>query len=156
VDPYRAPNQSNNVFDPKDHVCETLTIPGSNKEDCNMFGLLWSPALRQFIATVGCDTASKKQDAFFYTTSTDLVQWAPIKVMFNRSSDLPPAVAAMTTSMHYPTLLDPAALSEYGDSNFYTVGDKPYLFWTGTGHSPFQDGRHLWATPMNVLTRVLH
>jgi hypothetical protein len=149
VDPYRHAPQSK-AFDPKDHVCATLDIQGATKEDCNIFGLLWSHDLRQFIGTVGCSTDDEKQNAFFFTTSHDLTHWSPIREMFNRKQDLPPKVAAVTTSIHYPTLLDPTAFLNHGDANFDSIGIRPALFWTGTGHSPFKDGRHLWATPMQV------
>ncbi|KAG7352493.1 hypothetical protein IV203_008541 [Nitzschia inconspicua] len=152
VDPYRVFTPSKREFDPKDHVCETLDIPGTTREDCNMFGVLWNNDLRQFIGTVGCDTDPNKRNTFFFTTSTDVIHWSPIQEMYHRSRDLPPEVAAMTTSIHYPTLLDSGSFSKYGDTNFYTVGKTPYLFWTGTGHSPYKDGRHLWATPMEVGT----
>lgn len=150
VDPYRAALQSS-AYDPKAHVCTTLDIPGTTKWGCNMFGILWSHDLRLFIGTVGCFADPKKHDTFFFTMSADLIHWTPIKEMFNRTKDLPPDVAAMTTSFHYPTFLDPTAFWDHGNANFDSIGTKPYLFWTGTGHSPYRDGRHLWATPMEIL-----
>jgi hypothetical protein len=147
VDPYRV---ADGEFDPQDHVCETLDIEGTTREDCNIFGLLWSHDLQLFIGTVGCDTDVSKSNAFYFSTSKDLIHWTSIREMFNRTRDLPPKVAAMTTSIHYPTLLDPVAFERFGDANFCSVGAQPFLFWTGTGHSPYKDGRHLWATPMHI------
>jgi hypothetical protein len=149
VDPYRHPPQSP-AFKPEDHVCATLDILGMTKENCNIFGLLWSHDLRHFIGTVGCSTDPEKHNAFFFTTSPDLIDWSTIREMFNRTQDLPPMVAAVTTSMYYPTLLDPSVFLKHGDTNFDSIETKPFMFWTGTGHSPYKEGRHLWATPMEV------
>ena len=35
----------------------------------------------------------------------------------------------------------------FADRNYGTIGQNPYLFWASIGHSPYSDGRHLWATP---------
>ena len=43
--------------------------------------------------------------------------------------------------------MDPTAPTAFGDNNYYTIGQHPYLFWVSIGHSPYSDGRHLWATP---------
>jgi hypothetical protein len=149
VNPYRHVAQFP-AFNPKDHVCTTLEIPGTTKEDCTIFGVLWSHDIQQFIGTVGCSTDHENHNAFFFTTSPNLVHWSPIQEMFSQARDLPPMVAAMTTSIHYPTFLDPMAFLNHGDANFASIGTKPYMFWTGMGHSPYKDGRKLWATPMEV------
>jgi hypothetical protein len=61
---------------------------------------------------------------------------------------VPPRVKKMITSIGYPALLDPLAISSQGDRNIYTIGKEPYLFWVSLGDSPYTDGRHLWASPM--------
>jgi hypothetical protein len=146
IDPYRTPN-----YRPDDHVCETINIQGTSKNDCNIFGLVWSAYWEKFVATIGC-IGGQQGRAFFFATSFDLIHWDQqgAKEFYNRSIDLPPDVASQTTSFDYPALLDPTAYSRYNDPNFYTVGKRPYLFWTGLGHSPYTDGRHLWATPMEL------
>jgi hypothetical protein len=142
VDPYRQGAD----FEPKYHVCKTIIIPGMSREACNIFGLLWNVDLNRFLATIGCFG----EDSFFFSTSENLIEWNPAQELYNRFRDLPPEVAAMTTSFNYPTFLDPTAFTEHGDSNFYTIGKNPYLFWTSIGHSPYRDGRHLWSTAMRI------
>jgi hypothetical protein len=61
-------------------------------------------------------------------------------------ADLPPPAAHNVSSMSYPTFMDDGA----GDANFGTIGAHPTLFWVSIGHSPYTDGRRLWATPFNV------
>jgi hypothetical protein len=49
--------------------------------------------------------------------------------------------------MNYPTFMDPTAPTAYGDRNYYTIGQTPYLFWVSIGDNPESIGRHLLATP---------
>jgi hypothetical protein len=58
--------------------------------------------------------------------------------------DLPPEVSKNVTSITYPTFIDPSAAD---GGNFMAIGKNPPLFWASIGHSPWTDGRRLWATP---------
>jgi hypothetical protein len=146
IDPYRTVK-----YRPEDHLCETINILGLSKTDCNIFGIVWSVDWKKFVATVGC-IGGEQRRAFYFATSNDLIHWGDdeAKVLYNQSIDLPPDISSQTTSFNYPAFLDPTAYSNYNDPNFYTIGKRPYLLWTGLGHSPYTDGRHLWATPMEL------
>jgi hypothetical protein len=88
VDPY----QQGADFEPKYHVCKTITIPGMSRKACNIFGLLWNVDFHRFLATISCFG----EDSFFFSTSENLIEWNPAQELYNRFRDLPPEVAAMT------------------------------------------------------------
>jgi hypothetical protein len=146
IDPYRD--------NPKimvDHICETITFHPAekySKEKCNIFGLVWSVYLNQFVATIGC--SGPQSHAFHFAISRDLIHWSNVQEFYSQSN-LPPDVAAMTTSFNYPTFMDMNAYSRHNDANFYTIGKQAHLFWTSLGHSPYTDGRHLWATAVEFV-----
>jgi len=120
------------------HVCIVTDLP-----NCPVGGLSFSPSLNAYIATMDC---SLQGGAHFYAaTSVDLIHWSAPVTLYEKS-DLPPAAAKNVTSMSYPTFMDAAT----GDANFGTIGAAPYLFWVSIGHSPYTDGRRLWATPFSV------
>jgi len=128
---------------PKDqHICTVIeNIPTL----CAALSMVWSVYLEKFVMTIGCfDELSK---SFYISTSDDLIHWTPMRPFFDADM-VPPRVKKMITSISYPSLLDPLAFSSRGDRNFYTIGKEPYLFWVSLGHSPYTDGRHLWASPM--------
>ena len=54
----------------------------------------------------------------------------------------------MRNGMNYPTFIDPSAPAAFDDTNYYTIGQKPYLFWVSKGDNPEDIGRHLLATPV--------
>lgn len=78
-------------------------------------------------------------------TSPDLVTWSTVAPLY-ALSDLPADVRHNVTAMTYPTFLDPTTLIE---GNFMAVGQDPPLFWVSIGHSPYTDGRRVWATPFH-------
>jgi len=118
------------------HVCAVTNLPG-----CPLGGLAWSTALNLYVATMDCSLQGGEQ--FYVTSSPDLITWADPQPFYNAKM-LPANVSKLITAMTYPTLVDPDA----GDKNFGTVGTHPWLFWGSIGHSPYSDGRHLWATAM--------
>ena len=130
-------------LNPREHICETIDLPGI-PEGCTILGLVWSLYLDEFVASIGCLVGHAFGKSFYVSTSQDLIHWSPIKEFYNRDQDLPPDVRSQTTSIQYPSLLDPI----HGGPNFDTIGQDPFLFWTSIGHSPHTDGRHLWATPI--------
>jgi len=87
-------------------------------------------------------------------TSEDLITWSKATVFYS-PADLPANVSAIVTGMTYPSFVDPAAPSAFGDRNYATIGRRPYLYWVSIGHSPYTDGRHLWATPMEIREQLL-
>jgi hypothetical protein len=123
------------------HICTIVNLPAPN---CAALGLVWSVFLLKFVVTLGCFG----EEAFYFATSDDLINWSDAQEFYSRN-DLPREVQTMVRSMNYPTFLDPTAPFELADPNFHVVGQNPYLFWVSIGHSPYTDGRHLWATPMS-------
>jgi hypothetical protein len=105
-------------------------------------GLVWSTYLELFVLTMDC---IDKQHGSYMATSADLVVWSNV-TEFYTIGDLPPDVAKNVTSMTYPTFIDPTASV---GGNFMAVGQDPPLFWVSIGHSPYTDGRRVWATPMH-------
>ena len=133
--------QADTNFDPKSHVCQPIDIPGlpDTNKGCMMLGLVWSEYLHKFVGTFGCLVCH----SFYFSISTDLIHWSHAQEFYDRNKDIPPDVRSQTTSIAYPSLLDPT-----GGPNFQNIGKTPYLFWASLGHSPYTDGRHLWATPI--------
>ncbi len=120
------------------HVCTTA----ANLPSCMPSGLTWSTYLQQFVITMDC---IQRQDGVYISFSDDLVHWSDA-VKFYTISDLPPDVQRNVTSMTYPTFLDPSVSST--DPDFMSIGQNASLFWVSIGHSPYTDGRRVWATPM--------
>ena len=121
------------------HVCAVTNLPG-----CPLGGLAWSTAFNAYIATMDCSLQGGEQ--FYIAASYDLQNWNAPQPFYN-AKQLPANVSKLVTAMVYPTLIDPTA----GDKNFGTIGLSPWLFWGSIGHSPYSDGRHLWATAMRFL-----
>jgi hypothetical protein len=102
---------------------------------------MYSSFLEQFVVTLDC---LKDESAAYISYSKDMVAWtAPAP--FYSFSDLPPEVKKNVTSITYPTFIDPAGLQ---GGNFNAMGQTAPLFWVSIGHSPWTDGRRLWATNM--------
>ncbi len=140
---------------------------------CFSFTIFYFP-WHQYVASLDCSLQGGSQ--FYYTTSDDMITWDPLQPLYSRAN-LPPDVAKNVTSMSYPTFMyhfsqpfcipfpssnplffsfffssspfrDPASPA-LGDNNFGTIGQNPYLFWVSIGHSPYSDGRNVWATPFS-------
>jgi len=131
------------------HVCTVLDVPNMGRDigdgSCPAMGLVWSAFLEKFVMSFGC------QSEFLFSTSDDLVAWSPAQHLWGTADLTFPGdanVTAQVSSISYPTFIDPTAPEAFGDNNFYTIGASPYLFWVSIGHSPYTDGRHLWATPI--------
>lgn len=124
------------------HICVPVE---SFPPICGAFSVVWSSYLEQFVATLGCFEEMSK--SFYFSTSDDLIHWSSLQSFYS-AEKVPQNVKKMITSIAYPAFLDPAAPSQYSDFNYYTIGKEPYLYWVSLGHSPYTDGRHLWATPM--------
>jgi hypothetical protein len=138
VSPYDLDPQASK----KPHICAPVeNLPPL----CGAFSLVWSVYLEKFVATLGCFEEMLK--SFYLSTSDDLIHWSPIQPFYS-ADKVPANVKKMITSIAYPAFLDPAAPDKYSDINYYTIGQEPYLYWVSLGHSPYTDGRHLWATPM--------
>ena len=131
VSPYTMP-----AGDAAAHVCVVTNAPIT----APFGGLAWSNVLSKWVAT----QAPSGNDVFVLT-SDDLITWGEPVLIYSEAL-LPPEVARNVTSINYPTFVDPTM----GDSNFATVGANPYLFWVSIGHSPYTDGRRVWATPFTV------
>ena len=121
-----------------DHVCTVTNLPG-----CPLGGMSWSTWLRKYVATMDCSLQGGEQ--FYIATSDDLITWSVPQPFYNQHN-LPVNASKMVTSMSYPTFLD--ASSDPADLNFNSIGRTPLLTWVSIGHSPYTDGRRLWATPM--------
>ena len=119
------------------HVCTVANLPA-----CMPSGVVFSTYLELFVITMDC---LNNQGGLFMSTSADLITWSPA-VEFYAHKDLPGDVAKNVTEMTYPTFIDPSA-SEAG--NFGAIGQDPPLFWVSIGHSPYTDGRRVWATPFH-------
>ena len=142
------------------HISRIVNLPD---DGCAPYGLVWSADLR-FVVTLGCYKDYRTQGArdgvgaahrvFMVATSEDLITWSKATVFYS-PADLPANVSAIVTGMTYPSFVDPAAPSAFGDRNYATIGRRPYLYWVSIGHSPYTDGRHLWATPMEIREQLL-
>ena len=119
------------------HVCSVAAgLPA-----CMPSGLVWSTYLELFVLTMDC---IDRQHGSYMATSADLVTWSNV-TEFYTICDLPPDVAKNVTSMTYPSFIDPTTVEA---GNFMSIGQTPPLFWVSIGHSPYTDGRRVWATPM--------
>jgi len=125
-----------------EHVCVVADLPAPG---CAAMGLVWSTYLEKFVVTMECGEAMG--GAIQYATSDDLIAWSAATPLYNEN-DLPANIRKNVTSMHYPTFMDPTAPKAFNDDNFFTIGAEPYLYWVSIGHSPYTDGRSLWATQM--------
>lgn len=121
-----------------DHVCATVVTA----EQCMPSGVVWSSFLSLYVITLDC---IEKQGAVYISSSPDLISWTPV-TPFYTIEDLPADVKKNVTSMTYPTFIDPSAVD---GGNFGAIGQDPPLFWVSIGHSPYTDGRRVWATPMH-------
>merc|ERR1712166_1284446 len=109
-------------------------------QGCQAAGIVWSEYLEKFVVTLGCGAEFK------WATSDDLITWS-VPQLLDVMHNMPANQSKMVVAKNYPTFMDPSAPTVYGDNNYYTIGQKPYLFWASIGHSPHSDGRHQWATP---------
>lgn len=116
------------------HVCATA-FPNQ----CMPSGLMWSAFLEQFVVTLDC---LEDESAAYIAYSSDMVSWSA-PAPFYGIKDLPAEVRRNVTAFTYPTFVDPAGLS---GGNFNSMGQTAPLFWVSIGHSPYTDGRRLWAT----------
>jgi hypothetical protein len=138
-------------WNPASHICTVLQVDSTilNPTECNPFGLVWSTTLEVFLMTWDCISG---HGPFYMTTSSDLIHWSSPQPFYNKSN-LPDVVLKRVTSMHYPSLMDASAPTEFRDNNYYTVGEKPHLFWVSFGHNVYADGRSAWATPLHIQAR---
>jgi hypothetical protein len=121
-----------------EHVCTVTNLPG-----CPLGSMVWSTYLGCFVATLDCSLQSGSQ--FYLATSDDLIEWSTPVPLYS-SRDLPSNVSSLVTAMTYPAFLDPDSAAAADDA-FGTIGQAPSLFWVSIGHSPYTDGRRVWATP---------
>ena len=124
-----------------DHVCVVTNLPS-----CPLGGLAWSTVLATWVGTMDCSLQGGNQ--FYWAASDDLITWSTPSKLY-ASGDLPPAARRNVTSMSYPAFLDDTVVAA-DDVNFGTIGATPLLFWVSIGHSPYTDGRRLWATPFSI------
>ena len=122
-----------------DHVCAVTNLPLG----CPVGGWAWSAAQRLFVAALDCSLQAGAQ--FYYATSADLITWSAPAPLYG-APDLPANASKVVTSMSYPTWVDP----DGGDANFGAIGGEPWLSWVSIGHSPYTDGRKLWATQFKI------
>lgn len=120
------------------HVCTVA----ANLPSCMPSGLTWSTYLSQFVLTMDC---IDRQRGVYISFSDDLVNWTNA-TEFYTITDLPPDVQRNVTSMTYPTFLDPS--TPHAGANFMSIAQNATLFWSSIGHSPWTDGRRVFATPM--------
>lgn len=120
------------------HICTVTNLPS-----CPLGSLVWSAPLGLFVATMDCSLQAGAK--FYVTTSADLITWTAPQPLYAKS-DLPANASALVTSMSYPAFMDETS----SDASFGTIGASPLLTWVSIGHSPYTDGRKLWATPFTV------
>ena len=123
------------------HVCTVA----AGLPPCMPSGVVWSTYLQLFVATLDC---LNNQGGLFLATSADLLTWSTPEEFYTRQ-DLPAEVARNVTSMTYPTFIDPQSTQA---GNFMAIGQSAPLFWVSIGHSPYTDGRRVWATQMTFST----
>ena len=152
VSPYNNNNNNNKdaTWNPADHICQVLQIDETilDPTKCSPFGLVWSPSLTLFFMTWACLNG---YGSFYVTTSPDLIHWSTPQAIYDKS-DLPSATRTQVTSMHYPSFMDAAAPTLLDDPNYSRITSTPHLFWVSFGHSPYSDGRTVWATPLEIAT----
>ena len=121
------------------HVCTVTNLPLG----CPVGGMAWSAALQLYVASLDCSLQGGAH--FYYATSPDLIRWSAPATLYTHS-DLPANASKVVTSMSYPTWVDP----DPNDPNFGTLSAEPWLSWVSIGHSPYTDGRKLWATQFRI------
>ena len=144
-----------------EHVSEIVNLP----RNCAPHGLTYSTKLHKFVVSLCCyenwlteytrvGRSSRKPNlhdmppTFLFATSPDMITWSETTAFLNTTTDLPANISAMVTGKMYPSLFDPHEATIKHDRNFGVIGDSPWLYWVSIGHSPYTDGRHLWATPV--------
>jgi len=145
VSPYHRSNDPH--WNPAQHLCKVLDVDASvlNPTKCSPFGLVWSTSLKLYLMSWSC----LSDGPFYMTSSSDLIHWSTPQRFYEKSM-LSPSISRHVTSIHYPSLIDPRAPLLYKDPNYSTITSEPYLFWVSFGHSPYSDGRTVWATPLRI------
>lgn len=139
-----------------DHVSEIVNLP----KNCAPHGLTYSTDIDKFVVSLCCYDSWLIQSSarlrggnsmatFLFATSPDMITWSETTRFFNTTRDVPANISSMVTGKMYPSLFDPQEATARGDRNFGVIGREPWLYWVSVGHSPYSDGRHLWATPVN-------
>ena len=147
--PFVSPYQTKDpAWNPANHICKVLPVDETilDPTKYSPFGLVWSPSLQVFLMTWACLSG---YGSFYMTTSPDLIHWSTPQAIYDKSM-LPNATRAHVTSMHYPNLMDVAAPTVLKDPNYSAITSTPHLFWVSFGHSPYSDGRTVWATPLGI------
>lgn len=124
--------------------------------NCAPHGLTYSTKINKFVVSLCCYdswlAAPRLADSmatFRFATSADMIHWSETTAFLNTTLDLAANFSALVTGKMYPSLFDPATADAVVDQNYGVIGDQPWLYWVSTGHSPYTDGRHLWATPVD-------
>lgn len=147
-------NNNNPHFDPSNHICTVLPHhPDLNPNKCGSNGLVVyrSPTATLFLMTWACHDNGFEDDVFYMTASEDplLQNWSHPHPFFDRTQTLSNDTLKHVLKVNYPNLLDPKSPA-MGDANYGKVDKEPYLFFVGNGHSPYSDGRRVFALPMRL------
>ena len=67
----------------QDHICTVCAnLPAGSVDGCAAHGLFWSVFLEKFVATLGCNQATKA--VFKYATSDDLITWSEAELLLSQ------------------------------------------------------------------------
>jgi len=135
IDPYRS------TANPADHLCRAVS-PDALR-DFPLGSLTYVADADQWLL-VG---VGGEGDGFYYSTSTDLINWAPRKLFLAATSPWTYKCGG-ADPVHYPSVLDPASTSR----NFETTGKNAYLYYTQFHTQNCQQGpdRDLVRVPITI------
>jgi hypothetical protein len=140
IDPYLEPNE-----EPQEHVCQPVSY---QEIQLMVESLTFNTYLDRFLlvgTAVAQEVGDKMNSGIYYSTSDDLVHWAPRKLITEVESrnthecGEPDPVA-------YPSVLDPKSTSR----NFETTGKRAYLYFTRYNYEACREilDRDLVRTPI--------
>jgi hypothetical protein len=135
IDPYRS------TANPAEHLCRAVSPAGLR--DFPLGSLTHVTGANQWLL-VG---VGGEGDGFYYSTSTDLINWTPRKLFLAATAPWTYKCGG-ADPVHYPSVLDPTSTSR----NFETTGTNAYLYYTQFHTENCQQGldRDLVRVPITI------
>lgn len=146
-------------FDPANHVCEPVSISESGIMGAAK-SVSYNTYLQKYMLlshtgylldeeTLDEETGEPRRNyGFFYSLSSDLVNWGPSQVLLEIRSWNQPEFEVGTTKHGYPVLIDPNDTSR----NFEGTEDQVYLYYTAN-HFGFLD-RDLVRRSVTIIDEI--
>jgi hypothetical protein len=138
IDPYLQPDEP-----PKEHVCHPVSF---DEIQLMVESLTFNTYLNRYLlvgTAAGSTPEGNATSGIYYSTSENLVDWTPRKLILQAESRHTYACGD-ADPVAYPSLLDPESTSR----NFETTGDRAYLYYTRFNYASCKE------TPDRDLVRV--